>query len=200
MDDLENTILKRAREAFIENGYTDTSMSDIALRVNINRPTLHYYFRTKDKLFQAVFGSIILSMIPRINEIIIQRERPVSNRVADIVDLYYETFTANPCLPIFAIREIYRDVDHLIETIQTLHIEEYMLEAINSIKIEMAEGKIKRIPLHHLFYTFYGLLVIPFVTQNLSRKLLLGGENFTNMLNEWKEQIILQMTALLSNH
>ena len=62
-EDLEKKIIEAAKELFIENGFAETSMSDIAAKVGINRPALHYYFRTKDKMFQAVFGNIILSFI-----------------------------------------------------------------------------------------------------------------------------------------
>ena len=55
--DLEQQIIKTAQQLFIEKGFVETSMSDIAATVGINRPTLHYYFRTKDKMFKAVFGS-----------------------------------------------------------------------------------------------------------------------------------------------
>ena len=68
-EDLEKKIIEAAKELFIENGFAETSMSDIAAKVGINRPALHYYFRTKDKMFQAVFGNIILSFIPKIHEI-----------------------------------------------------------------------------------------------------------------------------------
>ena len=49
--DLEQQIIKTAQQLFIEKGFVETSMSDIAATVGINRPTLHYYFRTKDKMF-----------------------------------------------------------------------------------------------------------------------------------------------------
>mgnify|MGYP000024325752 FL=1 len=67
-EDLEKKIIEAAKELFIENGFAETSMSDIAAKVGINRPALHYYFRTKDKMFQAVFGNIILSFIPKIHD------------------------------------------------------------------------------------------------------------------------------------
>lgn len=63
-DNLEQKIIDTAREIFIEKGFTDTSMSEIAAKVGMNRPGIHYYFRTKDRMFQAVFGNIVLSFIP----------------------------------------------------------------------------------------------------------------------------------------
>ena len=45
-NDLERQIIETAQQLFIEKGFAGTSMSDIAATVGINRPTLHYYFRT----------------------------------------------------------------------------------------------------------------------------------------------------------
>ena len=70
--DLEQQIIKTAQQLFIEKGFVETSMSDIAATVGINRPTLHYYFRTKDKMFKAVFGSIVMSLMPKIQDIVKQ--------------------------------------------------------------------------------------------------------------------------------
>lgn len=53
-NELEYQIIETAKQLFIEKGFVETSMSDIAAKVGINRPTLHYYFRTKDRMFQAV--------------------------------------------------------------------------------------------------------------------------------------------------
>ena len=63
---LEEKIIAVAKDVFIERGFDGASMSDIAAKVGINRPTLHYYFRTKDKMFEAVFLSIVQSFIPKI--------------------------------------------------------------------------------------------------------------------------------------
>ena len=74
-NELEYQIIETAKQLFIEKGFVETSMSDIAAKVGINRPTLHYYFRTKDRMFQAVFGSIVMSLLPKVQEIIQQEQQ-----------------------------------------------------------------------------------------------------------------------------
>ena len=86
-NELEYQIIETAKQLFIEKGFVETSMSDIAAKVGINRPTLHYYFRTKDRMFQAVFGSIVMSLLPKVQEII-QQELPFIDRVSLILDKY----------------------------------------------------------------------------------------------------------------
>ena len=66
LPDTEARIIDAARELFIEKGYAATSMSDIAARAGMNRPALHYYFRTKERMFRAVFGGIVDEIVPRI--------------------------------------------------------------------------------------------------------------------------------------
>lgn len=197
MDDIENKILLAARDAFIERGYTDTSMSEIALRVGINRPTLHYYFRTKDRLFQAVFGEIILTVVPHIKEIIRQDEQSVGERVEKIVDFYYKLFMKHPNLPLFIVCEINRDADHLIATLKALNAPEAMKEVVALIEKEMEEGKMRRVSLQYMFFTFYGMLTYPFICRRLSEKIFNDGQSYSAMLHEWKHVVASQMEALL---
>ena len=41
--DLEQQIIKTAQQLFIEKGFVETSMSDIAAKVGINRPGLAHF-------------------------------------------------------------------------------------------------------------------------------------------------------------
>ena len=195
---MEKKIVEAAKELFIENGFAETSMSDIAAKVGINRPVLHYYFRTKDKMFQAVFGNIILSFIPRIHDIIIQQDKSVSESIGEIVDAYYKVFTENPCLPLFMVREMHRDMDHLSTTIKELRLEQYLHKIMDVLQEEMNGGRLKTVPLPFVFYTFYSALTVPFLTKNLSASFFLEKEDtFEDILVQWKPYIVRQMEALL---
>ena len=195
---MENKIIEIAKNVFIEKGYAETSMSEIAAKVGINRPGLHYYFRTKDKMFEAVFGDIIMSIIPKVFDILIQKDKKIGKRVEEIIDTYYRLFLENPKLPMFVIREINRDANLLINTAKKLHLPEKFFGALHSIKEEMKEGKLKQVPIRFIFYNLYSLLSIPFLSQDLTYSLLLDeNESFEDMLNDWKPYIVSQMENLL---
>ncbi len=51
----EEKIFDAAREVFYKQGYDGARMQEIARKAGINQSMLHYYFRTKEKLFDAVF-------------------------------------------------------------------------------------------------------------------------------------------------
>ncbi len=200
-DRMEERILEAAKQVFIEKGYDEASMSDIAVRAGINRPALHYYFRTKEKMFHAVFGDIVRMLIPRIYDILCQRDRPIAERIANVVDIYYnEVFAQNPCLPMFVMREINRDAHHLIEMIKTLQLDQYAMRIRVFLLEEMKAGHMKNVPIHCVLFTFYGLLTVPFSIKNLASVLLTDKEqDFPQILSQWKEHIVRQMTFLLSN-
>ncbi len=196
--DMENRIIEAARELFIEKGFTDTSMSEIAAKVGINRPGLHYYFRTKDRMFQAVFGNIVLSFIPQIGDIMQEKDKPVLHMIKEIVDIYYKLFKENPYLPLFIMKEINRDVNYLIATVENLGLKHYLCQVVERIQRDMSEDRMNTVPLRIVFMTFYGLLTVPFLTRNLCSEMFLSEEeSFDDMLEIWKSHIVSQMTQLL---
>ena len=197
-ENLETKIIEVAKQQFIENGFAETSMSDIAAKVGINRPGLHYYFRTKERMFQAVFGEIVLFLLPKIHDIVLQKEKTVTERVGGVIDAYFEVFSENPRLPLFVMRESNRDVNHLINTLADLRLERNFLEIARSLQDEMDSGRLKPVPLRFVFFTFYSLLIMPFVMKDLCASLFLEkGESFEEMFARWKPYIVMQMDNLL---
>ena len=197
--DMESKIIEVAKTIFMEKGFIDTSMSDIAAGAGINRPTLHYYFRTKDRMFQAVVGMIIQQILPHLHEIVLNRELSVSERVNIMVDTYFEVFRKNPLLPLVIAREIQRDVDYLLDVINHLAEKQLFASLVNSLYQEMSEGKLNNVPLHVIFYSFYGAVTFPFMSKKIAAKLLVeDGETFEILIETWKPYIVKQMTNLLS--
>ena len=66
----EQKILEAAQEVFHEKGYDGARMQEIADKASINKGLLHYYFKTKDSLFEAIFSIAFRQMIAQIQAII----------------------------------------------------------------------------------------------------------------------------------
>ena len=195
--DLEQQIIKTAQQLFIEKGFVETSMSDIAATVGINRPTLHYYFRTKDKMFKAVFGSIVMSLMPKIQDIV-KQDIPFMERLSMILDEYIELFTENPDMPKFICGEIQRDVNHLLDAAKEMQFEETFLIIKERLLMEMEAGRLKKVPIHTIFITFYGLLTFPLITKNLITSIFLKDTtDFSVFMLEWKQYILFHLMNLL---
>lgn len=193
---MENKIIQAAKETFLKKGYKETNMSDIAAAVGLTRPAMHYYFRTKERLFQAVFGEILLSFLPKIKGLI-NADIPLEEKIGKIVDEYFVILTETPELPLFLMKEASRDFDAFVKVAIGSNIVELGNNVFSALEEEMAAGRIKRVPLIEIFYTFYGLVTVPFMTLPVATQVF-GKENITDTINnQWKSHIIKYVTLLL---
>ena len=67
----EKTILEAAKKVFLDKGFDGARMQEIADEAGINKALLHYYFRSKDKLFDAIFEEAFKQFLPNISDIMV---------------------------------------------------------------------------------------------------------------------------------
>lgn len=198
-EDLEKKIVETAKQVFMEKGFQNTSMSDIAAAVGISRTALHYYFRTKDKIFQAVFGTLVLSFTPKIQDIL-SKDAPFFEKVDRIIDEYFRIFSENPYLPRFIMGEVNRDAGHLLSVAEKMGFEQYIHAVIEAIEVEIAAGHIRRVPVHVILLSFVSQVTFPFMARKLIYQILCGEnkeEDFMAVVEECKRSVSLQMRLLL---
>ena len=193
---MEHKIIEAAKATFLKKGYKDTNMADIAAEVGLTRPAMHYYFRTKERLFQAVFGDILMSFIPQIKESLCANI-PLELKVSQIVETYMSVLEDSPTLPVFIVQEINRDIDNIISIALDNNLVELGQSVVNVLNREMKEGRIRKMPLIELGYTFYGLMMVPFLARPAGQ-MIFGRDSYSpEFLKEWKENVIRQMVYLL---
>ncbi len=190
-------MIDAARRLFIQKGFEDTTMCDIAEQAKVNRSTLHYYFPNKDVMFRAVFSSIVEELKPRLNEIMASG-KPLIERLSLVVDEYFERFLENPQIPGFFISEIQRDVDHFIATARELHYDKLFSMVRDALNTEMQEGRLKKVPMYMVFTAFYGNIAFPFITKNLFVSWFdMNESEYRAMIMEWKKYLLFQINNLL---
>ena len=195
---VEQRIIAAAKQVFVEKGFAETCMNDIAVRAGINRSGLHYYFRTKERMFEAVYADVVFSFIPEIHEIIM-REEPVRERLSAIIDVYFNLFRKEPGYPLFFVRELHRNADYVFSTIHKLEVEKYAISVIDKLRSGMSAGVIRTMPVEFIAFSFFGLVAVPFMSRPLVERIDLGGgKSFEERLPEWKECVMNQMMHLLT--
>lgn len=196
-DSLEDVIITAARQLFMERGYVDTTMSQIAVKAGINRSTLHYYFRTKDKMFKTVYADLILAFALRIQNIF-SEESPFLDKVEKVLDEYILIFRKYPDLPWFILSETRRDIRYMQETVKSLNFDKYPRMVEKYLRDEMQKGHLKTVPVPVIFLTFYSQLIFPFVGKNIIIRFFCENDDqFQSLIAEWKKQILWQMKNLL---
>lgn len=187
--DLEPKIIETARECFINHGYAETSMSEIAAELGISRTTMHYYFRTKDRLFEAVAGSIVSSIAPRVTNIIAQERLTIKERVKCVVEVYYSLFRRHPRLPLFLLNELNRDPLHMYAVMEREGVLSLFHVLEGSMNKLMEYNYIHNVSLRSVAMTFYPMLVTPFVARPFCQNMLAEDETYDQFLDSWKETI-----------
>ncbi len=194
---MEEKIIESARQMFLEYGYKNTNMSLIAQKAGINRTTLHYYYNTKEKMFHAVFGQIVETFLPQIQDIL-KQDNEFFQKCEAVIDIYFQIFIHNPSLPKFIIDEINRDVENITTVAYSIGFETYIDTIIEIIDKEVEKGTIKQVPIYYLIMTFISQITFPFMAKTIIEDILKkDNKTLNDILDGWKKIIILQLKTLL---
>ena len=102
----EQTILEAAEAEFLEKGYDGAKMLSIARRAGVAHSMLHYYYRSKENLFQAVVLRKTREIVPMFKGVF-EEDLPFEetlNRMREARDRYI--FSQSPQMPYFLLSEI----------------------------------------------------------------------------------------------
>ena len=58
----KRSVLEVAARLFMERGFAGTSMGDVAHALNVSRPTLYYYFESKDQILRSLVEEVTVSI------------------------------------------------------------------------------------------------------------------------------------------
>jgi len=139
----ENTefqILVAAREVFIAKGFEGARMQEIADQAGINKALLHYYFRSKDKLFEAVFSEVAGKLFPAMAQIL-NAELGVREKISFLVKIYLKGISENPYIPAFVLNTLNTKPERFLNYIKKAEINPRLLQ--KQIDEEAAQGPIK---------------------------------------------------------
>ena len=68
--DTEQRILDAAHVVFLRRGTAGARMQEIAKEADVNSALLHYYFRSKERLAEAVFQRAAMQLMPAVIRIL----------------------------------------------------------------------------------------------------------------------------------
>src|SRR5918992_4628251 len=104
--DTEQRILEAARVVFIRRGTAGARMQEIAAEAGVNQALLHYYFRSKERLAEAVFGQVAGRILPTVFGIL-SSDVAIEDKVERIVGVYLDSFSRSPFLPGYILSELH---------------------------------------------------------------------------------------------
>ncbi len=194
----EDHILHVAQEVFLKKGMDGTRMQEIADEAGINKSLLHYYYRTKQKLFEKVFKVAFKHFFPTIKANIIS-EKPLFEKIETFVETYYTLLQKNPYIPAFAIHEINRNPSSVAELFKSIfqddnmEVEHMLYELDKQIQEEVTKGNLVNIESRQLLVNILSLCIFPFVVKPIIKGILLeNDESKYNAFIEERKKVVSQ--------
>lgn len=185
----ERQIIEAARKIFVKKGLSGARMQDIADEAGINKAMLHYYYRSKDKLFEIIFNEALEQLLTRINQVF-SGDMPFQEKVAAAVDNYISTLSTNPYLPLFIINEINQNPNRLLERFRHSPMFPNVQKFIMHIQEEMENGRIRKMDPMQLLLNTLSMCIFPFTARPIIQGLFQKtDEDFSRLMEERKQSV-----------
>jgi len=187
IDTTEQKILEAAKNVFIRKGMYGARMQEIADEAGINKALLHYYFRSKNKLFEAIFQEIFQEFVPKAFSIL-KAQIPFEEKIRQFVANYIDVVAENPFMPIFIINEINQNPERLA----------HLTNVMSAIKVEVASdlnrkfetGEYRKVDPVQLFSSVISMTLFPFLAKPIIQGAFeYSDEEFKVFLQERKQLI-----------
>ncbi|MDE6559810.1 MAG: TetR/AcrR family transcriptional regulator [Muribaculaceae bacterium] len=163
--DTEQAILMAAEKEFLSKGFAGARTTSIAESAGVTHAMLHYYFRTKAKLFDRVLGEKIKLLKEALFSSFDYSNASLEEIILNIVERHLDFIAANPELPRFLIEEIYSDQER--SNIFLEQIDRYapiILRAMQQkINDEAAKGTCRMVDARMLMLDIASLNIFSFI-------------------------------------
>ncbi|MBR2146204.1 MAG: TetR/AcrR family transcriptional regulator [Muribaculaceae bacterium] len=163
----EQAILAAAKEEFLDKGYDGARTTSIARAAGVTHAMLHYYFKTKEQLFEHIFQETMGMLVEGILEVFTQTDKPFKERIAEALGIHFEVIRENPRLPLFMIREVASRPERfaIIKNVISTFAGNLLIALQRDIDQAVAKGEISHIDATTLLLDMISLNVFPFIVK-----------------------------------
>lgn len=172
----EERILEAAVQEFMAKGYAGARTTAIAEAAGVTHAMLHYYFRTKDKLFDRIIESKIGTLRDIMLASLGDPTIPLFDKIKSAIETHQDFIAANPELPRFMINEVLNRPDRMPKVIERLkHHTPLVVQSLQRQIDEYADrGLCRRVDAGMLMLDIVSLNIFPFSATPMVNALLGG--------------------------
>jgi AcrR family transcriptional regulator len=191
----EEKILFAAEQEFILNGYDGARMQAIADNAGINKAMLHYYFRSKEILFEKIFEEKINLVFPAMGEKL-SLKNSFLEKLDVFIDEYFELLIKLPFLPLFVLTNINKtENSKFLKKLPINYLKEFFL---NSFFESQQRNEIKDVNPFQFAFSVMGMIVFPFAAKPALMKFSgMDTKDFDELMLSRKEEIKLYVRLIL---
>lgn len=172
----EQKIIEAAQEEFMLKGYDGARTTVIAAKAGVTHAMFHYYFRTKEKIFEEIISHKLGLLTSLIKDSIDSENLPLEDKLRNIINSHIDFVADNPELPGFLVREIFSNRERL--ALVQAKIESFSSVLVANLQSELdkgyQEGKYRKTDARMLLIDIISLNVFAFMAAPLINTVLTG--------------------------
>lgn len=180
----EQKIIDAAREVFIQKGYSGARMQEIADAAGFNKALVHYYFRSKEKLFEVIFKEAFGKLLPTI-AYIFKGPGTLFEKIESFTEEYIRVILVHPYIPVFVLSEMHRNPDSFFQNYFHPDMKAGVLHILREFDKAAEKGEIIKTDPRHLLMNMMSLCVFPFIARPLLQRVIdVNDESYKDLLME----------------
>jgi AcrR family transcriptional regulator len=197
----EQRILAAARQEFIDKGLSGARLQAIASRAGVNKALIHYYYRSKQNLYEAAIAEVLGRVWGAVRENLreLEEQAPAEALIRTVVATYINVLRAEPGFLRLFLRELAdgggsfpRIAEELIGTFG-----EITTRIFGTLGREMESGRIRSIDPVHAVINIMAMCTGSFILQPLIRsmhgRVLRGAIDFDERFYEARIEAVTEM-------
>ena len=183
----EQKIIEAAEQEFLIKGFDGARTTSIATKAGVTHAMFHYYFRTKEKIFEKIISQKLELLTRLIMDSISIENLSLEEKLKRIIDSHIDFVSENPELPSFLVREIFNNPERF--EILKSRFETFAPLLIQNLQKELdkgnEEGKYRKTDAKMLLIDIISLNIFPYMASPLINSILTGfmtdKENFKGL-------------------
>lgn len=194
--DAEQRILEAAHRVFLRRGSAGARTQEIADEAGVNKALLHYYFRTKERLAEAVFRRAASRLMPPVIATLASDEE-LEAKVGRVIEIELDVLLSHPYLPGYIIAELTHQparAKQLIAAIAGVAIDELAPRVFatveRQIRARVREGRMRPIAIDQFILNLLSLCIFPFAARPMVQAVLqLDDDAFARLIARRKREL-----------
>jgi len=188
--DTETRILDAAHRVFVRRGVAAARTQEIADEAGVNKALLHYYFRTKEKLSDAVFLQAAGRLFPQMLGALAS-DLPLRDKLQAAIDTEIDAIEASPFLPGYILCELRSDPERLSDLLHaTLPVEQMRERLFTSLQhqldAEAEAGRLRPVQAQTFLVALMSNLIFPHAASHMLEVAAGLDETARNELTDWR--------------
>ena len=179
-----------AKNIFFKKGNIHATTQDIANEAGVNRALLHYYFNSREQLYEIILQDAFYNMSRRLRKAI-SSEASFKDKIEKFISVYIDESIEYPFMENFIVTEFNRYSEMHITLLSQEIAGSIVSGFFQELLVEMEKGTIPAMPPEHFLINLTSLCSYPLIARPLiQRTLNMDHKAYLDFIKSRKQEIL----------